>query len=134
MNERQTQKIEELRAVFRHMAMTVDEQAEQLGLPRSTAHAVLRRHYKHSGLSAAVIARVLASPHLPAMARIILDEYTAEKMRGLYGHSAAQRRRFLAALQERRSLQRAIGNERVTTDHFSTFQSQPGSASRRRLR
>ena len=99
MKARQTRKIEQLREVLlTHRRRSVREQAELLGLCRSTAHAVLQRSYKHSGLSAAIIKRMLACPNLPDRARTIVIEYNAEKIGGLYGHTRSQRRRFMAAL------------------------------------
>jgi hypothetical protein len=74
------------------------EQAKLLGLCPSTSHAVLQRNYKNSGLSAAIIKRMLACPNLPERARTIILEYNAEKIAGLYGHTRSQRRRFMAAL------------------------------------
>ena len=102
MKARQARKIEQLREVLfanaRHGRLRVREQAELLGLCRSTAHAVLQRNYKHSGLSASIIKRMLACPNLPERARTIIIEYNAEKIGGLYGHTRSQRRRFMAAL------------------------------------
>ena len=85
MKARQARKIEQLREVLfanaRHRRLSVREQAELLGLCRSTAHAVLQR-----------------CPNLPERARAIIIEYNAEKIGGLYGHTRSQRRRFMAAL------------------------------------
>jgi hypothetical protein len=99
MQARQTCKIDQLRELlFANGRLSVKEQAELLGLCRSTAHAVLQRYYKKSGLSAAIIKRMLACPRLPESARTIILEYIAERINGLYGHTPSQRRRFLAAL------------------------------------
>ena len=99
MQVRQTCKIEQLREVFfANGRLSVKEQAELLGLCRSTAHAVLQRYYKKSGLSAAIIKRMLACPRLPEKARTIILEYIAERIGGLYGHTPSQRRIFMAAL------------------------------------
>ena len=100
MKARQRQKIDKLRAVLARDDLTVSEQAERLGLSRSTAHALLRRDYKNSGLSASVINRMLAAADLPLEARAIIHEYNTEKSEGLYGHSVLQRQKFLASLQE----------------------------------
>ena len=78
--------------------VTLDKQADALGLARSTAWTVLRADHKASGLTAAVLQRMLAAPKLPEAVREKLLEYVAEKSAGLYGHCANQRRRFLAAL------------------------------------
>ena len=95
----QARKIEELRkALTADRPASLCEHAELLGLCRSTAWAVLNRPYKNSGLTAAVIKRMLASPKLSVQARSILAQYVAEKASGCYGHSRLQRRRFIAAL------------------------------------
>jgi hypothetical protein len=99
MKARQTRKIEQLRDVFlTNSRLSVREQAKLLGLRPSTAYAVLQHNYKNSGLSAAIINRMLACPNLPERARTIILEYNAEKIAGLYGHTRSQRRIFMAAL------------------------------------
>ena len=99
MKANQTRKIEELRQALSTAApVSICGQAELLGLCRSTAWAVLKRPYKNSGLTAAIINRMLTSPKLPPRARIILAEYVEEKASGLYGHRRAQRLRFTATL------------------------------------
>jgi hypothetical protein len=99
MKANQTRKIEELRqALSTADPVSICGQAELLGLCRSTAWAVLKRPYKNSGLTAAIIKRMLASPKLPPQARTILDEYVEEKASGLYGHRQTQQRRFIATL------------------------------------
>ena len=74
--------------------LTLDQQAESLGLARSTAWAILRGNHKHSGLSAATIKRMLTSQQLPPPARKLLLEYVEEKLAGAYGHNQKQLRRF----------------------------------------
>jgi len=76
----------------------LDHQAQALGLGRSTAWTILRASHKSTGISGAIIARMLASPTLPGPARAAIIEYVEEKAAGIYGHSKAQRRRFIAAL------------------------------------
>jgi hypothetical protein len=99
MKANQTRKIEELRkALCAAGPISICQQSESLGLCRSTAWAVLKRPYKNSGLTAAIINRMLTSPKLPPRARIILAEYVEEKASGLYGHRRAQRLRFTATL------------------------------------
>ena len=51
-------------------------------------------NHKHSGLSAAIIKRMLSSQQLPPPARKILLEYVEEKLAGAYGHNQTQLRRF----------------------------------------
>ena len=117
MQARHTCKIELLREVlFANGRLSVKEQAELLGLCRSTAHAVLQRHYKKSGLSAAIIKRMLACPRLPERARTVILEYIAERIRGSYGHTRSQRRRFMAALatEQNRDCQHGEGKEAMS--------------------
>src|SRR5437879_3874529 len=74
--------------------VTLDHQAEALGLCRSTTWTILQAAHKSSGLTAAVINRMLGCPQLPASVRVILIEYVEEKISGRYGHGDAQLRRF----------------------------------------
>ena len=46
----------------------------------------MRGSHKFSGLSAAIIKRMLNSPQLPPSARKVLLEYVEEKSAGTYGH------------------------------------------------
>ena len=106
MKARQTRKIEQLREIFlTNGRLRVREQAKLLGLCPSTAHAVLQRNYKNSGLSAAIIKRMLACPNLPERARTIILEYRDEKIAGLYGHTRSQRRKFMAAFATEQNLE-----------------------------
>jgi predicted DNA-binding transcriptional regulator AlpA len=99
MKERQCRKIRELRdALVTEGFLTLDQQAKVLGLSRSTTWTVLRGNHKGSGLSAAIINRMLAAPQLPARVRNQILGYVEEKAAGLYGHGKAQRRRFSAQL------------------------------------
>ena len=77
---------------------TLDQQAEALGLSRSTAWTILKANHKASGLSAAVINSMLAAPRLPALVRDKILEYIHEKAEGSYGHNKTQIRRFTARL------------------------------------
>jgi hypothetical protein len=105
MKARQARKIEQPKEVFLiNGRLRVKEQAKLLGLCRSTAHAVLQGSYKHSGLSAAIINRMVACPNLPESARTIILEYCGEKIAGLYGHTCSQRRKFMAALATEQNL------------------------------
>jgi len=116
MKARQTRKIEQLREIFlTNDRLRVREQAKLLGLCPSTAHAVLQRNYKSSGLSAAIIKRMLACPNLPERARTIILEYCDEKIAGLYGHTRSQRRRFVAAFATEQNLesQYRFGSDRA---------------------
>jgi hypothetical protein len=96
---RQTAKIREIGDALRLAGyVALDEQAVVLGLSRSTTWSILQAPHKASGLTGAVINRMLAGPELPAAVRKIILEYVNEKVVGLYGHSATGRRRFSANL------------------------------------
>ena len=74
--------------------VALDQQADALGLCRSTTWVILQAEHKNSGLSAAVINRMLASRRLPSPVRAQVIEYVRDKLAGRYGHSKAQLRRF----------------------------------------
>src|SRR3979411_3041973 len=74
----------------------LDEQAEALGLSRSTTWTILKGSHKSSGLSARIINRMLASPKLPTPVLSKIIEYSAEKAAGLYGGRKTPLRRFAA--------------------------------------
>ena len=78
--------------------VTLNTQAEALGLCRSTTWTIMQATHKNSGLSATVINRMLASPRLPPPVRAKLIEYVEEKIAGRYGHGAAQLREFAGRL------------------------------------
>ena len=82
---------------------SLDQQATALGLSRSTAWTVLQGQHKASGLSAAIVNRMMTSPRLPQSARTILLEYIQEKAAGAYGHSGKQAGRFCRHLDEQRT-------------------------------
>jgi len=91
----QSSKMRELKDVLVASGfVALDEQAAALGLCRSTTWTIMRGAHKNSGLSVAVINRMLACPRLPAPVRAKLIEYVREKIAGCYGHSQAQLRRF----------------------------------------
>jgi hypothetical protein len=95
MKARQAAKIRELgHALVDAGFLTLDEQSKALGLARSTTWTILRASHKGSGLSAAIIRRMLLSPKLPPFARRKILEYTADKLAGVYGGSRTQRRKF----------------------------------------
>lgn len=72
----------------------LDEQAKALGLPRSTTWTILKTNHKNSGLSAAVINRMLAAPDLPPRVRLKIVEYIEDKSAGLYGDGKSRVQRF----------------------------------------
>src|ERR1700687_5497420 len=103
MKARQTSKIRKLGTVLVTSGFrTLDEQANALGLPRSTTWTILRANHKSSGLSATVINQMLAAPQLTPLVRATVLEYVEEKAAGLYGHSKMQLRRFAAGLSVER--------------------------------
>ena len=79
-------KIEEIaRTLVKSGFVALDEQADVLGLSRSTTWTIIRGIHKSSGLSATTINRMLASDRLPLRVRLKVLEYIAEKMSGAYG-------------------------------------------------
>ena len=114
MKAMQSAKIRELRpALVDAGVLTLDQQAKSLGLGRSTAWAILRGNHKSSGLSAATIKRMLASPQLPRSARKIILEYVGEKSAGAYGHSKERLHQFRARLAKGQSFDAAEEASRV---------------------
>ena len=96
---RQSAKIRELRvALVASGFMTLDEQSKVLGLSRSTTWTILKGDHKASGLSAAIIDRMLAAPRLPPLVRTTIHEYIQDKAAGLYGDSKTALRKFTARL------------------------------------
>lgn len=81
---------------------SLDQQAEAMGLSRSTAWSILSGQHKNSGLSTSTIARMLGTNRLPTSVRNKLLEYVEEKAKGLYGDSPMRVEQFkqrLARLQ-----------------------------------
>jgi hypothetical protein len=100
MKARQAAKIRELgQALVDAGFLTLDEQAQALGLARSTTWTILRASHKGSGLSAAIIKRMLLSPQLPPLARRKILEYTTDKLAGAYGGSRTQRLKFFESVK-----------------------------------
>jgi len=97
---RQLSKIRELRLALRRAGLIgLDEQAQALGLPRSTTWKILKGGHKASGLSAMVISRMLSEPRLPPVVRTKILEYVREKADGLYGHGKRELLRFSARIR-----------------------------------
>ena len=96
----QAEKIREVgEALVSSGLVTLDEQAEALGLCRSTTWTILQANHKNSGLSATVINIMLDSPRLPPAVRAKILEYVEEKIAGRYGHGRLQLSRFAKRLQ-----------------------------------
>jgi hypothetical protein len=103
MKARQSAKIKELNDALVTAGMcTLAEQADALGLSRSTTWSLLKGCHKSSGLSAKTINRILAKPQLSPQVRKTILEYVEEKAEGRYGHSRLQLRRFIAQLSIKR--------------------------------
>ena len=99
MKARQSAKIREIAVTLASTGIVeVREQAQALGLARSTTWTILRATHKSTGLSPMIIARMLASPALAGPVRAKIIEYVEDKAAGLYGHNSAQRRRFVVGL------------------------------------
>src|SRR5215470_13418878 len=102
---RQNAKIREIgEAIAAAESGTLDEQAEALGLSRSTTWTLLKGTHKGSGLTARIIAQILSAPDLPLPVRAKIMEYLAEKTAGLYGDTERELKRFVRRL----SLYRAV--------------------------
>jgi hypothetical protein len=105
LRERQARKLRELRDALTATGFcSIDQQAKVLGVPRSTSWTILHACHKQSGLSPAVVNRMLSTPDLPPTVRTHLLEYVDEKIAGVYGHNRRQLRRFTAGLNFQASL------------------------------
>jgi hypothetical protein len=94
---RQTAKLTELReALLAAGYSTLNAQSAVLGLNRSTTWTIIAGRHKSTGLSPAIINRMLAAPDLPATVRDILLQYLDERLAGVYGHNAVQLEAFSA--------------------------------------
>jgi hypothetical protein len=99
MKARQAAKIRQLgEALAVAGFVTLGKQADALGLSRSTTWTILKGHHKGSGLSTAIIKRMLASPQLPPDARAVILEYIEQKTSGHYGDCRRRIRNFAAGL------------------------------------
>jgi len=66
---------------------SLDEQAEALGLHRSTAWTIINKKHKLGRLSAKTIDRILTNPQTPAAVRAVVQQYalqqkSTQKLRG----------------------------------------------------
>jgi hypothetical protein len=124
MKARQTSKLRQLAdALIAAGFETLAEQAEVLGLSRSTTWTILGASHKGSGLSSAIANRILAAPGLPKPVRSILEEYVTEKTAGLYGGSMAQRRGFAERLSS--DAAKPVISEEVDLEQMSADQAAP---------
>ena len=96
---RQAAKIRQLGEALTSVGIvSLDKQAEALGLPRSTTWTILKGSHKGSGLSAAIINRMLAAPQLPPPVRAIILEYIEQKIAGVYGDPSRRIHKFTSGL------------------------------------
>jgi hypothetical protein len=101
LKDRQSSKIKELSgALVAAGFCSLDEQADALGLSRSTTWTILKAKHKNYGLSAALVNRILQRPGLNRRIRAKILEYVQEKAAGSYGHNQNQLRRFKHRLSD----------------------------------
>jgi hypothetical protein len=99
LKARQSAKMRELREALATAGFTtLNEQARALGLSRSTAWTILNGNHKSSGLSPAIVNRMLLAPRLPSLARAKILEYVEERKAGHYGHSNLAIHKFTCSL------------------------------------
>ena len=127
MRERQRAKIQEFRyALAAAGVRTLDKQAAVLMLSRSTTWNLVNGRHKGSGISAAIINRMLSAPRLPPPVRATILQYVAEKTAGLYGDSKMRLHKFTdrlsvsvlvgSALCIDRSLARRVTDARAASE------------------
>ena len=99
---RQFEKIEEIcKTLVACGLVALDDQAQALGLCRSTTWTLLRGIHKSSGLSASTVNKILSAPRLPASVRLKVLEYVAEKVTGEYGDRSQRLRAYVRRLDAR---------------------------------
>ena len=115
---RQAQKIGEIADALVSVGyMTLNQKGNVLGLCRSTTWTVINHTHKASGLSAALINRMLDAPQLPSPVREKINEYVRERLEGKYGHSTVQLRRFARRLSSKVAPTAAEVIEKLRQDH-----------------
>ena len=101
---RQCKKIEEIcKTLVACGLVALDDQAQALGLCRSTTWTLLRGVHKSSGLSASTVNKILSAPRLPARVRLKVLEYVAEKVAGKYGDRSHRLKAYVRRLDPRHS-------------------------------
>src|SRR4051812_35251435 len=99
LKARQSARIKEIgEALVAEGISALDQQARALGLSRSTTWTIVKGNHKNSGLSAAIIKRMLSAPQLPSRVRLKIFQYAHEKRAGHFGDSALRLRKFQARL------------------------------------
>jgi hypothetical protein len=69
---------------------SLDQQAQALGVHRSTAWTIVKNKHKLNRLSAKTIDRILKNPQTPPSVRRIVQQYASA--RGVTGHKKANQR------------------------------------------
>jgi len=96
MKARQAVKLREIReALVADGFAALDEQAEVLGLSRSTTWTIVNGNHKSSGLSAAILNRMLLATRLRPRLRVKILEYVEEKSAGHYGGNRVRLQKFI---------------------------------------
>lgn len=96
MKARQAAKLREIRdALVADGFPRLDEQAAVLGLPRSTTWTIVNGNHKASGLSVAILARMLSAARLRPRVRVKILEYIEEKSAGRYGGNKVRLQKFI---------------------------------------
>jgi hypothetical protein len=96
MKVRRAAKIRELgHALVDAGFLTLDEQSKTLGFARSTTRTILRASHGGSGLSTAIITRMLLSPQLPPLAQRKILEYTTDKLAGVLWRQQTRSMKYL---------------------------------------
>jgi predicted DNA-binding transcriptional regulator AlpA len=99
LKARQSARIKEIgEALIAEGISALDQQAKVLGLSRSTTWTIVKGNHKNSGLSAAIIERMLSAPQLPPRVRLKIFQYANEKRAGHFGDSQVRLRKFQARL------------------------------------
>lgn len=92
---KQAAKIAELKKALLALGYkTLSEQADLLGLKRSSVWAMFKSSHTRGGMSANTVKRMLAATEAPREVRQIIDEYVREKLTGAYGHPPSALARF----------------------------------------
>ena len=95
LKARQAAKVREIGEVLVALGYdNLDDQAVALGLSRSTTWTIIKGNHKGSGLSTAIVSRMLSAPNLHPLVRRKVLEYIEEKCAGLYGTTRNCRPRF----------------------------------------
>jgi len=81
LKARQSARIKEIGdALVAEGISALDQQAKALGLSRSTTWTIVKGNHKNSGLSAAIIKRMLSAPQLPSRVRLKIFQYATKNM------------------------------------------------------